>query len=217
MIYDSWGWETKWNITSTYMLYLQDQKSSPEIENHCHEAGKTSKIASSFWDNGVTKVWWQICLHYFLCLSSTPLIGNMLIDPCTSVDDKNSTEAIRMCGLFLSSLPRSLGSTCLNNSYNWAAQTVGREAGHREAFRQIRSQLSDIPRFQAVPRCRACRIPPWTAGRWLSREQPTSKWSLHTGSNREWFFKSWEVSTLSVYQAAWVRRWPTTAKICRIP
>ena len=145
-------------------------------------------------------------------------VGNLLNDPyCTSVEDKNSTEAIRMWGLFFSSLPRSLGSTCVNDSYNWAAHTVGREAGHREVFQQIRSQLSDLPRFQAVPRCRACRIPPWTAGRWLSREQPTSKWSLHTGSNREWFFKSWEVSTLSVYQAAWVRRRPTSAKICRIP
>ena len=71
-------------------------------------------------------------------LSSTPLIGNMLIDPCTSVDDKNSTEAIRMCGLFLSSLPRSMGSTCLNNSYNWAAQTVGREAGHRDQKSAVR-------------------------------------------------------------------------------
>ena len=65
--------------------------------------------------------------------------------------------------------------------------------------------------------CRACRIPPWTAGQWSSREQPTSKWNLHTGSNREWFFKSWEVSTLSVYQAAWVRQRPSSAKICRIP
>ena len=145
-------------------------------------------------------------------------VGNLLNDPyCTSVEDKNSTEAIRMWGLFFSSLPRSLGSTCVNNSYNWAAHKVGREAGHREVFQQIRSQLSDLPRFQAVPRCRACRIPPWTAGRWLSREQPTSKWSLHTGSNREWFFKSWEVSTLSVYQAAWVRQRPSSAKICRIP
>ena len=54
----------------------------------------------------------------------------MLIDPCT--------EAIRMCGLFLSSLPRSLGSTCLNNSYNWAAQTVGREAGHRDQKSAVR-------------------------------------------------------------------------------
>ena len=92
-------------------------------------------------------------------------VGNLLIDPCTSVEDKNSTEAIRMWGLFFSSLPRSLGSTCVNNSYNWAAHKVGREAGHREVFQQIRSQLSDLPRFQAVPRCRACRIPPWTAGR----------------------------------------------------
>ena len=47
-----------------------------------------------------------------------------------------------MCGLLWSSLPRSLGSTCVNNSYNWAAHTVGMEAGHREAFQQIRSQLS---------------------------------------------------------------------------
>ena len=99
-------------------------------------------------------------------------VGNLLNDPyCTSVEDKNSTEAIRMWGLFFSSLPRSLGSTCVNNSYNWAAHTVGREAGHREVFQQIRSQLSDLPRFQAVPRCRACRIPPWTAGRWLSKCQ----------------------------------------------
>ena len=147
----------------------------------------------------LSSVWWEF-LYLF-----------------TSVEDKNSTEAIRMWGLFCNSLPRSLGSTCAYDSYNWAAHTVGREAGHREVFQQIKSQLSDLPRFQAVPRCRACRIPPWTAGRWSSREQPTSKWSLQTGSNREWLFKSWEVSTLSVYQAAWVRRWPTSAKICRIP
>ena len=68
-----------------------------------------------------------------------------------------------------------------------------------------------------MPRCRACRIPPWTAGRWSSREQLTSKWMLHTGSNREWIFKSWDVSTLSVYQGAWVRRRQTLAKICQIP
>ena len=76
-------------------------------------------------------------------------VGNMLIEPCTSVEDKNSTEAIRMWGLFFSSLPRSLGSTCVNNSYNWAAHTVGREAGHREVFQQIRSQI-----YLASKQCR---------------------------------------------------------------
>ena len=64
-------------------------------------------------------------------------VGNLLIDPCTSVEDKNSTEAIRMWGLFFSSLPRSLGSTCVNNSYNWAAHKVGREADIEKYFSRL--------------------------------------------------------------------------------
>ena len=68
---DIWLLRLRNKVVSTYMLYLQDQKSRPEIENYCHEAEKNSKIASSFRDNGVTKIWWQIFLHGFFCLSST--------------------------------------------------------------------------------------------------------------------------------------------------
>ena len=62
-------WLKFWHRGTGHSLFVVWM--SLQQQNVLFDRATLPKPKSSFRDKGVTKIWWQILLHYFLCLSST--------------------------------------------------------------------------------------------------------------------------------------------------